>query len=99
MNYRIEHKDIADLGYYFLDQKHEEKYLESLNDELSLRVGLEVMNRFSEKKYKALSSVEIEELIDYLKENNPQIDRLVIRVREKYLHEIRKKRRFILQGE
>ena len=43
MDYRIKHKDVAELGYYFIEREQEKKYLQSLNDELALRVGTEAI--------------------------------------------------------
>lgn len=44
-NYRIGHKDIAEIGYYFLDREQEEQYLTSVNDEYAMRVGEELTKK------------------------------------------------------
>ena len=36
------------MGYYFPDPKQEERYLESINDELAVRIGVEVCHLLSQ---------------------------------------------------
>ncbi len=96
MDNRIKHKDVAELGYYFIEREQEEKYLESLNDELALRVGMEAIKYLPEEKLRGLSSVKREEMNDYLMGNIPEMDEMVIRIRKNYLIEIKNKRRSIL---
>lgn len=96
MDYRIKHKDVAELGYYFMEHEQEKEYLKSLNDELAIRVGTEVLRYLPEEKLRVLSSVKREEINDYLMENIPEIEKLVLRIRNNYLLEIKNKRRSIL---
>lgn len=96
MNYRIEHEELADLGYYFLEYGQEEQCLEKINDELAQRVGMEVLKHLSSKMIKDLSSLDLEEINKYLVENVSGIDEMVSGVRDKYLLEIKNKRKSIL---
>ena len=96
MDYMIKHKDVAELGYYFMEHEQEKKYLKSLNDELALRVATEALRYLPEEKLKVLSSVKREEVIDYVMGNIPEIEEIVIRIRKNYLLEIKNKRRMIL---
>lgn len=96
MDYRIKHKDIADLGYYFMDIEQEKEYLKSLNDELAIRVGTEALRCLPEEKLKVLTSIKRKDINDYVMVNIPEIDEIVIRIRKNYLLEIKNKRRSIL---
>ena len=96
MDYRIKHKDVAELGYYFIEREQEKKYLQSLNDELALRVGTEAIKHLPEEKLRGLSSIKREEVNGYLMENILEMDEMIIRIRKNYLLEIKNKRRLIL---
>ena len=95
-NYWIEHRDIADLGYYFIEFEQEQKYLQSLNDELALRVGAEAIKHLSPQKLEELSFLKKEEVFDFMVNNIPEMEKMVYRIRKDYLLEIKSKRRGVL---
>lgn len=97
--YLIGHRDIAGMGYYFLDSKQEERYLESINDELAVRIGVEVCNVLSQEQQIEIGSLARSDLYEYLKGCVPDIDDMLGRVRTNLLREIREKRkRILLEG-
>ena len=95
-NYLICHKEIADMGYYFLNRKQEEQYLKSINDEFAFRVGEEITRSIPEDRKDYLCSLPQEERMDFLKNNIPDIEKTVTRIRKGLLKEIKEKRRDIL---
>lgn len=95
-NYWIEHKDIADLGYYFIEFEQEQKYLQSLNDELAMRVGTEAIKHLSPQKLDELSFVNKEDVFIYIMNNIPEMEKMVYKIRNDYLLEIKSKRRGVL---
>ena len=95
-NYMICHKDITELGYYFLDREQEERYLKSINDEFALRVGDEIIRRIPPDKQSYIFSLPGEDMLDYIKKNMPDIDETVKEIRENLLKELRENRKTLL---
>lgn len=98
-NYLISHKDIADRGYYFLDTEQENQYLTSVNDEFALRVGNEITQRIPKEKRGCICTLSQEELLEFIKENVPDIEETVNKIKERLLKELKDKRKNILLNE
>ena len=96
MNCLICHKDIANIGYYFLDRDQEECFLKSINDEFAARVGKSVCGHLSQKMAAEINALSPEELYEYIKEKIPDIDKTANAIREGFLTELREKRRAVL---
>lgn len=95
-NYLIGHRDIVGMGYYFPEPNQEERYLESINDELAVRIGVEVSNVLSQDQQIEVGNLARSDLYEYLKACVPDIDEMLGRVRTNLLREIREKRKNIL---
>ena len=78
------------MGYYFPDPKQEERYLESINDELAVRIGVEVCHLLSQDQQIEIGNLARSDLYEYLKVCVPDIDESLGMVRTNLLREIRK---------
>ena len=96
MNYYIKHNDIAGLGYYFGDNGQEDRYLESVNEELAVRVGGEICKILSPDMIEKLSFLPDSEIFDYLTRHIPGMHEIINKTREDLLEEIGKRRKDIL---
>lgn len=96
MNCLICHKDIARIGYYFLDRDQEERFLKSINDELAVRVGKLASRQLSPEMSAEINTIELAEIYEYIKERIPDIDETACAIREIFLKELKEKRRAVL---
>ncbi len=89
-NYLISHMEIADMGYSFADAEQEKEYLESINDDLALKVGAEITRRLPMDKRKYICSLSQEDMAEFLKDQVPDIEETVNSLRELLLKDLKR---------
>lgn len=94
--YLIRHKEIAGLGYYFLDRKQEDLFLKSMNEELAFRVGEEILRKLPDHKSGDPCYAPGSETLCLHRDHGPVMEETVSRIRKDLLQEAKKNRKRIL---
>jgi hypothetical protein len=94
-DYLIRHKDLAKIGYYFIDAQQERLFLDAVNDEFAERVGehcLEITGndmyenpiRLADKIKKALDTT------------GTDINSIILEIRQSLLNDLKQDRKLLL---
>lgn len=95
-DYLITHKEIAEIGYYFLEHEQEKKFLESINNELVERVATDVCGKLPPEQQIEIAGLVQDELYARLKDIAPGFDETINKNRSNILREIKMNRKDIL---
>lgn len=89
----IEHKDLKEIGFFFLNSEEENAFLKNVNDTFAIMVGNEMTKHITAEKAVEISGWSPQEICNYLQSAIPEYDEIIKETRNNVLDDLRERRK------
>ncbi len=92
----IKHKDIANIGYYFLKPSEEELFLKNVNDDFAFKVGQRVIEELYQDDKAISKQISLKNILELVRKDEMYYAEIITEIRNGILEELKQKRRDML---